>query len=105
VTVPSVLPTVWRCVSRKGDKEAATTATTSTPATAARPFPLMYFVLVFAFTWALWWLAVLDARGLISLPIPALALGAFGPMVAAVVVTAQESGRAGLRTLLGRVVR
>ena len=32
-------------------------------------------------------------------------LGTFGPLVAAVVVTAQESGRAGLRTLLGRIVR
>jgi membrane protease YdiL (CAAX protease family) len=32
-------------------------------------------------------------------------IGTFGPLVAAVIVTAQESGRAGLRSLLGRVVR
>ena len=50
--------------------------------------------------------AVLDARGLISsLPVPAQALGAFGPMVAAVVVTAQEGGRARIRSLLRRIVR
>ncbi len=49
---------------------------------------------------------MLEARGLISsLPVPALFLGAFGPMVAAVVLTAQEGGRAGLHSLLSRVVR
>jgi membrane protease YdiL (CAAX protease family) len=32
-------------------------------------------------------------------------IGTFGPLVAAVVVTAKESGRAGLRSLFGRVVR
>jgi membrane protease YdiL (CAAX protease family) len=83
----------------------ATTATTAPPTTTARAFPLKYFVLALAFTWVLWWLAVLDARGLISVPIPAQPLGAFGPLVAAVIVTAQESGRAGLRSLLGRILQ
>jgi membrane protease YdiL (CAAX protease family) len=84
----------------------ATTATTSAPTTTARAFPVTYFVLAFAFTWALWVPAALEARGLISpLPIPATFLGAFGPLVAAVVVTALESGRAGLRSLLDRIVR
>ena len=32
-------------------------------------------------------------------------LGTFGPLLAAVVVTAQEEGRAGLRSLLGRILR
>jgi membrane protease YdiL (CAAX protease family) len=68
--------------------------------------PLKYFVLAFAFSWIFWWLAVLEARGLISpLPVPAVFLGAFGPLAAAVAITAQEGGRAGLRSLLGRVVR
>lgn len=81
--------------------------TIATPShTATRAFPLRFVLIAFAFTWAFWSLAVLEARGLISsLPIPALFLGAFGPMVAAVVLTAQEGGRAGLRSLLGRVVR
>ncbi|HEV2122645.1 MAG TPA: type II CAAX endopeptidase family protein [Chloroflexota bacterium] len=84
----------------------ATTATTSAPTTTARIFPLKYFMLAFAFTWALWVPAALEARGLISpLPRPATFLGAFGPLAAAVVVTVQEGGRAGLSSLLGRVVR
>jgi uncharacterized protein len=86
---------------------ATTTATPSAPTTTTtRAFPLKYFVLAFAFTWALWVPAALEARGLISpLPVPATFLGAFGPMVAAIVVTALEGGRAGLRSLLSRIVR
>jgi membrane protease YdiL (CAAX protease family) len=54
----------------------------------------------------LWWLAAFEARGLISpLPIPAQGLGVLGPLVAAVILTAQEGGRAGLRSLLRRIVR
>ena len=83
----------------------ATTAAPSTPTTTARSFPLMYFVLALALTWILWWPAALEARGMISVPIPAQPLGAFGPLVAAVIVTAQESGRAGLRSLLGRILQ
>jgi membrane protease YdiL (CAAX protease family) len=83
---------------------ATTTATPSRTTTSA--FPLKYFMLAFAFTWALWVPAVLEARGLISpLPVPATFFGAFGPLLAAVVVTIQESGRAGLRSLLSRVAR
>jgi membrane protease YdiL (CAAX protease family) len=87
---------------------ATTTATPSRVATSTtkRAFPLGYFVVAFAFTWSFWWLAVLEARGLISpLPVPAQALGVLGPLVAAVVLTAREGGRAGLRSLLGRIVR
>jgi uncharacterized protein len=81
--------------------------TTATPSRATTStFPLKYFVLAFVFTWALWVPAALEARDLISpLPFPAGFLGVFGPMVAAIVATAQEDGRAGLRSLLGRVVR
>jgi uncharacterized protein len=83
-------------------------ATTARPSrtTMTSAFPLKYIVIAFAFTWFFWALALLEARGLISsLPVPATFLGAFGPMVAAVVVTTLESGRAGLRALLSRVVR
>jgi uncharacterized protein len=80
---------------------------TATPSRAtARAFPLKYFVLAFAFTWALWVPAALEARDMIPpLPVPATFLGAFGPLVAAVMVTTREEGLAGLRSLLGRVVR
>lgn len=85
-----------------------TTATPSrtTTTTKTRAFPLKFVLAAFAFTWAFWLLAILEARGLIPpLPVPALFLGAFGPMLAAVAISAQEGGRAGLRSLLGRVVR
>lgn len=85
---------------------ATTTATPSRTTTTTRTFPLKFVLIAFAFTWAFWLLVMLESRGLISsLPVPALLLGAFGPMVAAVVLTALEGGRAGLRSLLGRVVR
>jgi membrane protease YdiL (CAAX protease family) len=87
---------------------ATTAATPSRTATSGtkRAFPIGYFVLAFAFTWSFWWLAALEARGLIpSMPVPAVFLGAFGPMVAAVAMTAWGGGRAGLRSLLGRVTR
>ena len=84
---------------------ATTTATPLAPTTTPRAFPLKYFVIAFAFTWLFWWLAALGARDVIP-ALPGLtALGAFGPLVAAVILTAQESGRAGLRSLLSRVVR
>jgi membrane protease YdiL (CAAX protease family) len=83
----------------------ATTATTSAPTTTARSFPLTYFVIAFAFTWLFWWLAALGARDVIP-AVPGLTvIGTFGPLVAAVILTAQESGRVGVRSLLGRVVR
>ena len=82
----------------------ATTATTSAPTTAVRAFPLMFFATAFAFTWFFWALAALGARDVIP-ALPGLTvIGTFGPLVAAVVVTAHEGGRAGLRPLLGRIV-
>jgi membrane protease YdiL (CAAX protease family) len=84
----------------------ATAATPSRGATTAtRMFPLKFFAMAFAFTWLFWGLQVLGVRGLIP-ALPGLTvIGTLGPLVAAVMVTAQESGRAGLRSLLGRVVR
>ena len=85
--------------------QATTTATPSRTTTTARAFPLKYFVIAFAFTWFFWGLDVLGVRDVIP-ALPGLTVvGTFGPLVAAVIVTAQESGRAGLRSLLGRVVR
>ena len=80
-----------------------TTAAPSRTTTVA--FPLRYFVLAFAFTWFFWGLQLLVVQGVVP-ALPGLTLvGAFGPMVAAVAITAQESGRAGVRSLLGRIVR
>jgi len=83
----------------------ATTATTSAPSTRARAFPLMYFVIAFAFTWLFWGLAALGARDVIP-ALPGLTvIGTFGPLVAAVILTAQESGGVGVRSLLGRILQ
>jgi len=85
--------------------EMATTVTPSRTAAATRAFPLKYFVIAFAFTWLFWGLQLLAVRDLIP-ALPGLTvIGTLGPLVAAVIVTAQESGRAGLRSLLGRIVR
>ena len=40
---------------------------------------LPYFVLAFSFTWARWWLVVLEGRDIFELPPSAAFLGAFGP--------------------------
>jgi membrane protease YdiL (CAAX protease family) len=82
----------------------ATTATTSAPTATARSFPLKYFIIAFAFTWFFWTLAALGARGVIPALLGVTVLGTFGPLAAAVIVTAQESGRAGLRSMLGRIL-
>jgi membrane protease YdiL (CAAX protease family) len=85
--------------------EMATAATPSRTAATTRAFPLKFFILAFAFTWFFWGLQLLAVRGVIP-TLPGLTvIGTLGPMVAAVILTAQQSGRAGLRSLLGRVVR
>jgi uncharacterized protein len=84
---------------------ATTTATSPRTTTATRAFPLKYFVIAFAFTWLFWTLAALGARDVIPALPGMTALGAFGPLMAAVIVTAQDSGGAGLRSLLGRIVQ
>jgi CAAX protease family protein len=92
-------------VTEKGDNKVATSATTSAPPTAARFFPLKYFVIAFAFTWFFWGLAALGARDVIPALPGITVIGTFGPLVAAVIVTAQESGRVGVRSLLGRILQ
>ena len=67
--------------------------------------PITFVVVTFAFTWTCWWLAGLDARGLIALPVPLVLIGSLGPVVAALAVTARSGGRPALRALLARVVR
>jgi hypothetical protein len=57
--------------------------------------------MAFAFTRLFWKLLLLAVRDVI----PTLTvIGTLGPLAAAVIVTAQKSGRAGLRSLLSRVM-
>ncbi len=84
-----------------------TTTTAAQPGatTTAKASVVGYFVLAFAFTWFFWGLGVLGERGVLP-AVPGLTvIGTFGPLVAAVVLTAWEDGRGGLRSLLGRVLR
>ena len=71
---------------------------------------LSYFVLAFAVSWAIWIPSVQEMRrrGFVDLrswaPLCAL-VAVYGPTFSALVITALGDGRAGLRELLGRLVR
>ena len=66
-----------------------------------------FFVLAYSLSWAVEIPLALRAQGLISAPIPWWLhyLSAYGPLLAAVIVTGITSGRAGLRELFGRVFK
>src|SRR5688572_1112330 len=61
-----------------------------------------FLLIAFAFTWACW----LSAAGLPPgrLQWSVSTLGQFGPLLAALFVTARESGRAGLRAFVARML-
>lgn len=72
-------------------------------------FPWAYTLLAFGFSWVVWAPAVLAGYDLIRTPLPLEALtvlllfiGAFGPLIAALALTAREGGRDGVRRLLRR---
>lgn len=76
----------------------------------AQPHPLRrvvtFVVLAYAFTWALWIPAGLAARGTLTLPVSHVVLlfvGGFGPLVAAVAMTARHEGATGVRALCGQL--
>jgi membrane protease YdiL (CAAX protease family) len=65
-----------------------------------------YFTLAYALSWCVFVPLALSAQGLIP-PLPGWIhfLGAFGPLLAAFIVSAASSGLGGLRDLLGRMLR
>lgn len=66
-----------------------------------------FFLLTFAFSWTFWILDALALRGLTSISLPSAFMslvGAFGPSLAAIVLTLIYAGRTGLRELLGRLL-
>ena len=80
---------------------APVTAPDPSRTTAVDPRGLTAFLVVtFAFSWAAWWLIPRFLDG--GDPTPAVLVGAFGPMVAAIVVTAFTQGRAGVGALFRR---
>lgn len=67
-----------------------------------------YFVGAYALSWVFWIPAVLADVGQLTLPLPSFAfqaLGGLGPMLAAILVCALESGMAGVRSLFGQLKR
>jgi CAAX protease family protein len=80
-----------------------------TPATLATRRTAPFFLLAFAITWGLQIPGVLAQRGLLpgapAMYLPFAALGLFGPLVAAVVLTRREGGTAALKELGARLLR
>ena len=72
-----------------------------------RSATLPFFVIAFAFTWALQLPAVLARHAFLpgdpSAYLPLAMLGIFGPAVAALSLTAREQGRLGWRALLAKL--
>jgi membrane protease YdiL (CAAX protease family) len=68
---------------------------------------LLYFALTYAISWGIWMPIVLSAQGLVNWPVPFALyyLGSFGPMLAALIVTGLTEGQAGIRKLLGGLLK
>src|SRR3989304_3063012 len=80
----------------------------SSPAGFLKRHPLAsYFILTMTFSWLIELPLVAVVQGWTDLPIPFAIhyLGAFGPMLAAIIVTWAAGGRAGLRELFSRVFK
>jgi membrane protease YdiL (CAAX protease family) len=68
-------------------------------------FPLSFFILTYALSWAAWIPAALVSQKIVSLPVPTtplLVIGAFGPSLTAFILTARQEGAAGAWHLLKR---
>lgn len=68
---------------------------------------LMFFILAYAISWAIEIPLALRAQGVIHVPIPfgVHYLAAYGPMLAAIIVTGRTGGKEGLRELWGRMLK
>ncbi|WP_448540693.1 CPBP family intramembrane glutamic endopeptidase [Roseiflexus sp.] len=66
---------------------------------------VVFFLIAYAFSWTIGGLLIADYQGALSVPGALHYVSAFGPMVAAIVVTALISGRPGLLDLWRRGIR
>lgn len=85
-----------------------TTSVSTQSPLARRGGLLAYFLGAYALTWLFWIPAALAASGQLDLPVPdflLLVLGGLGPMLAAILVSAYESGGVGVRALFGQLLR
>ena len=86
----------------RSDVAQAVTATEKQSARAEK-FPWTFFAIAYGFSWLFWLPGVLATRGLFELPFPStllVILGAHGPLVAALSLTYQETGKTGTKELL-----
>jgi membrane protease YdiL (CAAX protease family) len=67
---------------------------------------VLYFIITYAVSWAIWSPILLAAQGLVKWQVPFALyyLGSFGPMISALIMTAITTGGAGLRKLLARLL-
>lgn len=81
--------------------------TSSKPTYIEKHALVVYFILAYAVTWSIHIPLALTLHGLIAVRIPMVIhyLGAFGPMIAALIVTALVGGWAGIRSLLSRLFK
>ena len=107
-TLPVPAPASTRLAAAAVGAQPSTFVGTRPAATAPLRQALRLGLLAFGITWPLWWTAALAERGVFALPVPPdllFVLGGVGPSLAAVLLTALGSGRAGVRELLSRALR
>lgn len=81
-------------------------ATPVAPSERRRLTPIiLFFVVAYAFSWLIGALLIATRQGLLSVPMSLHYASAYGPLVAAIVVTAWADGRAGLADLWRRATR
>ncbi len=69
----------------------------------SRPFPLLFFILAFVFSWFFWLFGVLSSLEIIHLPVPNMAwvvIGAHGPLFASLVLTYRQGGWQAVKELI-----
>lgn len=68
---------------------------------------IVFFALVFVLTWSIQvpWIAGQNGRLPFQVPLPFVLLMGWMPGLAAIIVTGATSGKAGIRRLLGRIIR
>ena len=68
---------------------------------------VLYFIITYAVSWAIWSPIVLAAQGLVKWQVPFAVyyLGSFGPMISALIMTAITTGGTGLHKLLARLLK
>lgn len=77
------------------------------PTSVVRRYPLLaFYLLACAITWSVWVPQAAYWGGLLPFKVPAifLAIGAFGPTLSAIILTAVNGGKASLRELLDRLL-